>query len=298
MADLSPASTTVAFDPVLPLVRVPVPAGTDDEPEKGQFLLAFQDDDSWRAAWARGENQMEAQCEMGARMGCSLQASRNCQPVWWRRLMPGGSTAALDSSREACEERQMMGCLAKAKDSCSRMARNSCQAVYRDLRIANKIELINLRFLDKKTQRIIARKARQIAEKPHEPEKSPSALRALQAQKGNLLLIGNTDNTENGFFSAPASNVRSSRDVSRGPLPVESVQKLGSKGKNGGRDLRGGKGSDALDGYEGGLIHPKKNSIGKQYLPQLMSLSTREGEGEGEGDVGVWKKVFGFLRRS
>eukprot|EP00249_Psilotum_nudum_P030480 c43134_g1_i1 orf=121-399(+) len=61
-ADLSPAITTVAFDPVVPLLRVPIAAGEDDDPSKAPYVLAFKDEEAWRCAWQKCERKISEQC--------------------------------------------------------------------------------------------------------------------------------------------------------------------------------------------------------------------------------------------
>lgn len=62
--DLSPAATTIAFDPIIPLLRVPLQAGENDDPSKGPYVLAFKDEDSWRRAWLACESRLVEQCEV------------------------------------------------------------------------------------------------------------------------------------------------------------------------------------------------------------------------------------------
>lgn len=62
--DLSPAATTIAFDPIIPLLRVPLQAGENDDPSKGPYVLAFKDEDSWRRAWLTCESKLVEQCEV------------------------------------------------------------------------------------------------------------------------------------------------------------------------------------------------------------------------------------------
>lgn len=86
--DLSPSVTTVAFDPVLPLLRVPVPAGESDDPSKGHFVLAFRNEETWRQAWLSCGEKIAQQCEAGAKVGCSITAATVCRPPWWKTYLP------------------------------------------------------------------------------------------------------------------------------------------------------------------------------------------------------------------
>ncbi|CAI5954007.1 unnamed protein product [Closterium sp. NIES-65] len=132
--ELAPAVTTVAFSPApLPPLRVPVRAGPADSPERGAWVLAFQDESSWRSAWGACERKIAEQCEVGARMGCAVRASERCQAArpWGLRGAGGGFLGVMEllgvgggagrgseeeeKEREACEEREMMACLATAQ---------------------------------------------------------------------------------------------------------------------------------------------------------------------------------------
>ncbi|CAA6658709.1 unnamed protein product [Spirodela intermedia] len=122
--DLSASSTLVHFDRPLPLLRVPLLAGASDDPSAGPFVLAFRDADSWRAAFRSTEARVVEQCEAGARVGCSLSASKKCSPPWWKTLL---ASAALTLLR---------GRSAKS-GPCSRFAREKCLPAFRDARISS-----------------------------------------------------------------------------------------------------------------------------------------------------------------
>ncbi|KAF5177809.1 E3 ubiquitin-protein ligase rnf25, partial [Thalictrum thalictroides] len=70
----------------------------------------------------------------GARIGCSISASRKCKRPWWRTLF-GGATIDF-SERERCEEREMSACLAASIQSCLKFANDKCSIPFRDARIS------------------------------------------------------------------------------------------------------------------------------------------------------------------
>ncbi|XP_006828632.2 uncharacterized protein LOC18423975 isoform X2 [Amborella trichopoda] len=61
--DYSAAATVVGFDPPISLLRGPVPASSIDDPSKGDFVLAFKDERSWRRAFQASEAKLREQCE-------------------------------------------------------------------------------------------------------------------------------------------------------------------------------------------------------------------------------------------
>ncbi|KAJ0983035.1 hypothetical protein J5N97_011290 [Dioscorea zingiberensis] len=134
--DFSPSATVVPFDPPIPLLRGPVPAGPEDDPSAGPFVLAFNDAASWRSALDATRSKLIEQCEAGARVGCSITASNKCKPPWWKSLI--GYTAADFAEREQCEEREMSSCLAVSKEACLHFAKEKCLPPFRDARIAYK----------------------------------------------------------------------------------------------------------------------------------------------------------------
>ncbi|XP_024515423.1 uncharacterized protein LOC9653506 [Selaginella moellendorffii] len=136
--DLSPSAITIAFEPVLPVLRVPVPAGSDDDPSKGPFVLAFKDEASWSRAWQNCEKQITSQCEAATMKGCSITASKACRSPWWKAFVPNFNTSTED--REACEEKAMMACLAASRRDGIKFARGVCEEVFGDARIANKLQ--------------------------------------------------------------------------------------------------------------------------------------------------------------
>lgn len=136
--DLPPAVTTVAFDPVIPLLRVPIPAGKEDDPSKGPFVLAFKDEEAWRRAWHNCETKIAEQCEAGARMGCSINATKKCKPPWWQGLLPFLTKSKGETENmEACEAREMLTCVADAKDKCTDYAKDICKTAFSEARIAD-----------------------------------------------------------------------------------------------------------------------------------------------------------------
>ncbi|XP_011628526.1 uncharacterized protein LOC18423975 isoform X1 [Amborella trichopoda] len=134
--DYSAAATVVGFDPPISLLRGPVPASSIDDPSKGDFVLAFKDERSWRRAFQASEAKLREQCEAGARVGCSIGASTKCRPSWWQSLFR--SNAVDFSERERCEEREMAACLDASKEACIQFAKDKCLPVFRDARIASK----------------------------------------------------------------------------------------------------------------------------------------------------------------
>eukprot|EP01018_Ginkgo_biloba_P011063 Gb_27688 [translate_table: standard] len=154
-ADLSPAATTIAFDPVIPLLRVPLQAGENDDPSKGPYVLAFKDEDSWHRAWLACESRLSEQCEVGARMGCSIGVSNKCKPPWWKNLFHFGKlTSRQIEEREACEEREMTACVIASRDTCAQYARDTCRPAFADARIAKLNQKIDSRFTTHNFKRV------------------------------------------------------------------------------------------------------------------------------------------------
>jgi hypothetical protein len=56
------AVTTIAVNPVLPWLRLPISAGEEDPPNGRMFKVAFKYEDSWRLAWQKSEENFFAQC--------------------------------------------------------------------------------------------------------------------------------------------------------------------------------------------------------------------------------------------
>ncbi|XP_038983122.1 uncharacterized protein LOC103702548 isoform X2 [Phoenix dactylifera] len=134
LEEFSASATVVPFDPPLPLLRIPVPAGPSDDPSAGPFVLVFRDAGSWHSAFRATEAKIIEQCEAGARVGCSISASNKCKPPWWKTLF--GVSAADFAEREKCEEREMASCLAASKEACIQFAKGKCLPPFRDARIA------------------------------------------------------------------------------------------------------------------------------------------------------------------
>ncbi|XP_010545115.1 PREDICTED: uncharacterized protein LOC104817569 [Tarenaya hassleriana] len=132
--DYSSSATTVIFDPPVPLLRGPLPAGYTDYPELGPYVLAFASAESWAVAYKRCETLIREQCEEGARIGCAVTASNNCKPPWWRNL--SGLSSEDMREREKCEVREFEGCLAAAGEKCSGFAKDKCSRPFLDARIA------------------------------------------------------------------------------------------------------------------------------------------------------------------
>eukprot|EP00850_Spirogloea_muscicola_P008338 SM000044S15985 [mRNA] locus=s44:412050:413691:+ [translate_table: standard] len=290
--DLSPSATTAAFDPVLPLLRVPVPAGPGDDPDKGPYVLAFRDVDSWRRAWAHCEQKIALQCERltainmahahhppqaGTRMGCSLAATSRCRTPWWRaalpRLLGRGAVNAEDKEREACEEAEMLACLADSHSRCSKHARESCDPVFSDLRIADSLDLVIPKFLDKSLQQALApgqaKTPRRVATGDSTvgtaaaANQSSGANPSPQAQRAGLHSgwhsLDQNIWEEEEPPSGRVSNIRSSRHLAQrdaGPsvwhMPGRGDANHTSGSFSGGADF-----AEPHQGWEGGLIRPK-----------------------------------------
>ncbi|MCL7034755.1 hypothetical protein MKW94_024599 [Papaver nudicaule] len=103
--DFSASATLILFKSPVPPLRIPIPAGLSDDPSKGPFVLAFRDIPSWKSAFQACESKIIEQCQGGARIDCSINASSKCRPPWWRTLL-GGAPMDL-SEREQCEERDV-----------------------------------------------------------------------------------------------------------------------------------------------------------------------------------------------
>ncbi|KAK1316837.1 hypothetical protein QJS10_CPA05g01937 [Acorus calamus] len=112
------------FDRPVPLLRGPIRAGPSDDPSMGPFVLAFRGPESWRSAFLATESKIIEQCEAGARMGCSISASKKCKPPWWKMLF-GTNPGDIDE-RKRCEEREMSSCLEASKESCKKFAHEKC----------------------------------------------------------------------------------------------------------------------------------------------------------------------------
>ncbi|KAI5059546.1 hypothetical protein GOP47_0025865 [Adiantum capillus-veneris] len=126
---LSREATTVGFNPPIPILRVPLPASQEDDPSKGPFVLAFQDEHSWLTAWNECEVKIAERCVAGARMGCSINAAKKCRPPWWHTILPFFRN---QEEKEACEEREMQNCLASAQSKCASYAEETCEGGFTD----------------------------------------------------------------------------------------------------------------------------------------------------------------------
>ncbi|ESR57202.1 hypothetical protein CICLE_v10022317mg [Citrus x clementina] len=134
MEEYSAASTVIKFDKPIPLLRGPVP---HDDPSSGSYLLAFRSHQSWASAYESCESKVLSQCEHGARIGCSVNASKKCKPPWWRNLI--GQRPADFKEREDCEVREMEACLIVAKDKCAGFAKDRLLRPFQDARIAGRV---------------------------------------------------------------------------------------------------------------------------------------------------------------
>lgn len=144
--DYSPSSTLIPFPHPLPLLRVPIPAAQSDDPSAGSFVLAFKDPQSWSAAYKSCESQITLQCEAGVRIGCSITASSNCSPPWYKTLF-GGFSKLDFADRDKCEEREMAICVESAIPNCRKIAKEKCLPAFRDARIAMKDGKLNRRYV-------------------------------------------------------------------------------------------------------------------------------------------------------
>ncbi|KAF6146657.1 hypothetical protein GIB67_008943 [Kingdonia uniflora] len=133
--DFSPSATLIFFDRPIPLLRGPVPAGLSDNPSIGPFVFAFKDARSLKSAFRSCQSHIREQCEGGARIGCSISASKKCKPPWWKTLF--GGTNVDFSERAQCEEREMSACVAASEDSCPNFATSKCLSPFRDARISS-----------------------------------------------------------------------------------------------------------------------------------------------------------------
>lgn len=145
--NLSPYVTVVAFDPLIPLARIPVPAGQEEDPSKGPYVLAFRNDETWRQSWRTCKENVVTQCEAGAKVGCSISAAKACRQPWWKAYLPFlGSGSDDPSKREECERREMRSCLLSSHELCFTYARETCVPVYSNMRIAIPGTPIDRRF--------------------------------------------------------------------------------------------------------------------------------------------------------
>ncbi|KAI5680214.1 hypothetical protein M9H77_01441 [Catharanthus roseus] len=142
--DYSPSATLIPFDRPIPILRGPIKADSTDDPESGPFVLAFKNPKSWALAYKVCESQIIQQCEAGVRVGCSLTASNNCKPPWWKTLL--GIAKQDYKERAECEEREMEACFGKAREKCGEFAAQKCLTAFRDSRIAVKnLDLVSSR---------------------------------------------------------------------------------------------------------------------------------------------------------
>lgn len=244
--DLSPAATTIAFDPILPLLRVPLQAGENDDPSKGPYVLAFKDEDSWRRAWLTCESRLVEQCEAGARMGCSIGASNKCKLPWWKTLFHIGKiTDDQIAEREACEEHEMRACLVASRNTCAQHAKDMCRPAFANARIAKPNQEIDTRFTTHNFKRVIPWKGKSNV------KSSEKRLDGKHEKPTSLLESGSsqsdTTKSETNYRGSTLLGETSSESHWKGPvwgeapIPANHVESLG-------------------DGWEGGLVHPKIGS--------------------------------------
>lgn len=253
--DLSPAATTIAFDPIIPLLRVPLQAGENDDPSKGPYVLAFKDEDSWRRAWLTCESKLVEQCEAGARMGCSVGASNKCKPPWWKTLFQFGKiTAEQIAEREACEEHEMKACLVASRNTCVQYAKETCRPAFASARIAKPNQEIDTRFTTHNFKRVIPWKGK------FNVKSAEKRLDGKQENPTSLLESGSSQSditkSETNYRGSTLLGESNSESHWKGPVWGETPIQ--------GDDLK-----SLGDGWEGGLVRPK---IGSK---QLESSSER-----------------------
>ncbi|KAI3449694.1 hypothetical protein Pfo_006359 [Paulownia fortunei] len=134
LEDYSAAATLIPFPRPLPLLRGPIKASPSDDPSSGPYLLAFKNPRAWAAAYENCKAQITAQCESGARIGCSISASSKCKPPWWK-IHFGTSSKRDFSEREKCEEIEMEACFVAARERCSVFAKQRCGPAFKNARI-------------------------------------------------------------------------------------------------------------------------------------------------------------------
>ncbi|KAK9058548.1 hypothetical protein SSX86_023390 [Deinandra increscens subsp. villosa] len=131
--DYSPTETLITFDRPIPLLRRPISSVEDDS-----LVLGFNDPQSWASAYKSCESSIIQQCEAGARIGCSVSASKKCAPPWWKTVIGGGVTKQDLIEREKCEEREMAECLEASKVTCRKFAEDKCWPAFRDAQVVVK----------------------------------------------------------------------------------------------------------------------------------------------------------------
>lgn len=236
--DLSPAVTTVAFDPIIPPLRVPVSARNEDDPSKGKWVLAFKDDTSWRQAWLNSEDKIASQCEMGARMGCSISASNACRIPWWKNVLVFLKAARIEEGeRERCEENEMAACVAASKESCSTYARETCEPVFANMRIAAPEESIDPRFMRPFRRKRWTRHLKDIV--------SPSGESTVGSDEDSGLDGGLKLSSD--YRQRVLADEEPSRSQWGGPAWTEALSQSASSSVAG----------SPAEGWEGGLIRPK-----------------------------------------
>ncbi|KAJ7546042.1 hypothetical protein O6H91_08G021500 [Diphasiastrum complanatum] len=249
LQDLFPAATVAAYNPILPLLRMPVPAGIDDDPSKGPYVLAFRDEISWRNAWHNCEKSIAAQCEAGARMGCSISAVNACRGPWWEDFWPLIKFRSEKAEkREACEEREMMACIAASRGECMQFARSTCEPVFADSRIAEATQFIDPRFMQTSKRIRLTRKSL-----PVRPSKSCIT---TQSSDSTLSLDVNGVMDELDHSAKRRTNYRGSRilgDVVMGRSWEGPVWSNGSEAHT----RISNEMESAPVGWEGGLVWPK-----------------------------------------
>nr|XP_043610879.1 uncharacterized protein LOC122582539 [Erigeron canadensis] len=138
MDEYSAAKTLIKFDNPIPLLRHPIKSKSNDESP----FLCFKNPKSFASSYLSCESDIIQQCESGARIACSVTASRNCAPPWWKfSIFPNNSKNNGLSrkqelmEREKCEEREMEQCLDNARLSCRKFAEDKCLPAFRDARV-------------------------------------------------------------------------------------------------------------------------------------------------------------------
>ncbi|KAL2630854.1 hypothetical protein R1flu_015540 [Riccia fluitans] len=120
----------------------------EDDLSLGRWVLAFKDEVSWRKAWLSSQDKIAHQCEVGARMGCSISATNACRLPWWKSVLVFFKAARVEEGElERCEEHEMRACMAASKENCLKYASETCEPVFAGMRIADSEQLIDPRFI-------------------------------------------------------------------------------------------------------------------------------------------------------
>lgn len=186
-------------------------------------------------------------------MGCSISAANVCRIPWWKQALAFMKVAKPDAGgeREACEEREMRACLASSKETCIKFARDTCDPIFAEARIAESHVPLDPRFAANPSRR----KDSKLRSKNAVEGKNPEARLANSSRDS-----GGNDGTESSGMESPqvTTNYRGSKLMNR-----ESGQESweGPDWSEGTADSGTPSGTQGpVDGWEGGLIRPKVGS--------------------------------------